>query len=263
MIAGKGIKKENGGMYALDEIKISYAEIVRVGPIPSSLNEQKSTKDISTGPTSPYSQTYKCSKWCGNLHVNTKSLTSNSEILNQSPIVNSKIKVTTRFEPKWIKDLKLETPHSEPKDSRCEGVIIPIKPWNKKIKVKVDHVPKTIEDWTINGPRCPENSKSRTANGPRYPEDSKSRTVNGPRCLVSDKSRTRARIDRPIGMEDGQSNQYNLRSRSRGNMLQNGRTMEIQNPISNCRFLDKSPILNCITTKTQSPISNCRALNEV
>ena len=28
MIAGKGIKKENGGMYALDEIKISYAEAV-------------------------------------------------------------------------------------------------------------------------------------------------------------------------------------------------------------------------------------------
>ena len=81
MKVGKNIKKENKGMYALDEIKISYAEAVRAGSIQMPQEIQTDSK--------------------------------------------SKIKVTTRFEPKWIKDLKLETSHSEPKDSRCEGVIIP------------------------------------------------------------------------------------------------------------------------------------------
>ena len=181
MKVGRNIKKENKGMYALDEIKISYAEIVRVGPIPSSLNEQKSTKDISTGPTSPYSQTYICSKWCRNLNpnernkdqnnsraINTQSLISNSKTLNQSPIVNSdnglggpynmrsriipnsrikdKVRVMTRFKPKWIIDLKSENSYIEPKGSKYEKVMTPIKPGNRKVKVKTDHVPMTIEN---------------------------------------------------------------------------------------------------------------------
>ena len=44
MIDGKGIEKKNGGMYALDEIKITYAEAVQAGPIPGSLSEQKSNQ---------------------------------------------------------------------------------------------------------------------------------------------------------------------------------------------------------------------------
>ena len=42
-IDGKGIDK-NGGKYALDEIKISYAEAVKAGPIPSSSNEQNNNQ---------------------------------------------------------------------------------------------------------------------------------------------------------------------------------------------------------------------------
>ena len=48
----EGIKKGpfeppeyNKGMYALDEIKISYAEAVKAGPIPSSSKEQKNKKN--------------------------------------------------------------------------------------------------------------------------------------------------------------------------------------------------------------------------
>ena len=110
MRVGKNIKKDNKGMYALDEIKISYAEAVRAGPI-------QKPQEIQADP-------------------------------------KSKIKITTRFEPERIKDIKLKTSHNGPEED---------------------------ESRTINEPRCLEKSKSRTINGPRCPEDSKSRTINGPR----------------------------------------------------------------------------------
>ena len=47
MKVGKNIKKENKGMYALDEIKLSYAEAVQVDPKPSNLSKQKSIKDMT------------------------------------------------------------------------------------------------------------------------------------------------------------------------------------------------------------------------
>ena len=93
--------------------------------------------------------------------INTQSLISNSKTLNQSPIVNSdnglgdpynmrsriipnsrikdKVRVMTRFKPKWIIDLKSETSYIEPKGSKYEKVIVPNKPCNRKIEVKTNH----------------------------------------------------------------------------------------------------------------------------
>ena len=73
MIDGKGIDK-NGGMYALDEIKISYAEAVKAGPIPSSSKEQKNKK---TG--------------------------------SKDNRTRDKTRVAKKTRPKWINDLKPET----------------------------------------------------------------------------------------------------------------------------------------------------------
>ena len=47
MKVGKNIKKENKGMYALDEIKLSYAEAVQIDPKPSNLSKQRSNDTCS------------------------------------------------------------------------------------------------------------------------------------------------------------------------------------------------------------------------
>ena len=67
----------------------------------------------------------------------------------------------------------------------------------------IDHAPKAIENLVVSGPKSPENSKSRI----------------------------KPRINKPTGLENGQSNQYNLRSRSRGDLLQNNHNIHITNNI--------------------------------
>ena len=67
--------------------------------------------------------------------------------------IKDKVRVMTRFKPKWIIDLKLETSHTGSKDSGWEKAIMPSKPCKRKIKIKTDHVPKTIENLVVNGPK--------------------------------------------------------------------------------------------------------------
>ena len=152
MIDGKGIEKKNGGMYALDEIKISYAEAVQAGPIPSSLNEQKSNQtspilNCRTGNKIDH-KSNKLPERSPILNCRTKKMTDSKD--NR---IKDKVRVMTRFKPKWIIDLKLETSHTGSKDSGWEKAIMPSKPCKRKIKIKTDHVPKTIENLVVNGPK--------------------------------------------------------------------------------------------------------------